>query len=345
MTQPKPNSAGPAIRLFLIAAFLTMGLGACDSDNPQIHFIPINPPPPTAAPTSTPKPTAKPTPKPTPTASPTASASPTPTPVPTPPPAACSGQGLIGIDPVNNIGYVPIYALDKSGNAQLAVVDLKVGAASPILKEISLAGSDQPLAVAFNPNNNTMLAEARSSATNNITVYEISTSTQSVTNSVPATGLSQTGTGGGIVENADTNTAFVAGDFTLGLLDTSKSPPVWNPASVVSTDFMDSFSVNSKTGIMFIASDSRNSIIDTTKSPLAPISFTSFATDDGKGFDSATHIPLVSQEVGADTTTAINFATLSISAGSATAENVLVPSVCPGGAASCSNNQSGKAPF
>jgi len=345
MTQPKPNSAGPAIRLFLIAAFLTMGLGACDSDNPQIHFIPINPPPPTAAPTSTPKPTAKPTPKPTPTASPTASASPTPTPVPTPPPAACSGQGLIGIDPVNNIGYVPIYALDKSGNAQLAVVDLKVGAASPILKEISLAGSDQPLAVAFNPNNNTMLAEARSSATNNITVYEISTSTQSVTNSVPATGLSQTGTGGGIVENADTNTAFVAGDFTLGLLDTSKSPPVWNPASVVSTDFMDSFSVNSKTGIMFIASDSRNSIIDTTKSPLAPISFTSFATDDGNGFDIATNIALVSQEVGADTTTAINFATLSISAGSATAENVLVPSVCPGGAASCSNNQSGKAPF
>ena len=292
-------------------------------------------------------PTPKPTPAPThtPTATPTPAETQTPTPAPTPPPAACSGQGLIGIDPNNNVGYVPIYPLDSKGNAQLAVVDLTVGKASPVLKELSLTGTQQPMAVAFNPNNKTMLAESRNSTDLSITVFEIDTTTQSVKNMVKATGLSQDGTGGGIVENATTNKAFVAGESTLGILDTSKSPPVWDAASVITTPFMDSFSVNSVTGIMFIASDNGNSIIDTTKSPLAPLTFTGFATDDGNGFDIATNIALVSQEVGADTTVAMNFATLNTTASPATADNVLVPSVCPGGGASCSNSESGLAPF
>ena len=295
--------------------------------------------------TPTKRPTGTPTPKSTPRFTSTPTSTQTPTPVPTPPPAACSGQGLIGIDPDNNIGYVPIYPLDSKGNAQLAVVDLTVGKASPVLKEISLTGTQQPMAVAFNPNNKTMLAEGRNSSTTAITVYEIDTTTQSVKNMVVATGLSQDGTGGGIVENATTNKAFVAGQSGLGILDTSKSPPVWDPASVIGTPFMDSFSVNSVTGIMFIASDSSNTIIDTTKSPLAPLSFTGFAVDDGNGFDIGTNIALVSQEVGADTTVAMNFATLNTTAIPATADNVLVPSVCPGGVASCFVTQSGLAPF
>src|SRR5258706_11409287 len=65
-----------------------------------------------------------------------ASSAPTPTPVTFP--QACSGQSLVAIDPINNVGYVAIYALDQSGNAQLAVVDLTVGAANPVLKTISL---------------------------------------------------------------------------------------------------------------------------------------------------------------------------------------------------------------
>jgi hypothetical protein len=290
--------------------------------------------------TPTPKPTPPPTQTPTPTATPANTQ--TPTPAPTPPPAACSGQGLIGIDPNNNVGYVPIYALDSKGNAQLAVVDLTVGKASPVLKELSLTGTQQPMAVAFNPNNKTMLAESRNSTTGDITLYEIDTTAQSIKNMVAATGLTQNGTGGGIVENATTNKAFVAGNSTLGILDTSKSPPVWDAASVITTPFMDSFSVNSVTNIMFIASDSSNSIVDTSKSPLAPLSFTGFAVDDGNGFDIATNIALVSQEVGADTTVAMNFATLNTTVSPATADNVLVPSVCPGGGTSC---VSGLAPF
>src|SRR5216684_9155929 len=66
--------------------------------------------------------------------------------IPTPPPQACSGQGLIGIDPVNNVGYVPISKTDGSGNAQVAVVDLTVGAASPVLSTISITGSTRSIA-------------------------------------------------------------------------------------------------------------------------------------------------------------------------------------------------------
>ena len=45
-------------------------------------------------------------------------------------PQACSGQSLVAIDPVRNVGYVAIYQLDPSGNAQLAIVDLTIVAVS-----------------------------------------------------------------------------------------------------------------------------------------------------------------------------------------------------------------------
>jgi hypothetical protein len=327
-----------------VVAILVIGFAGIEGCGQDASLtIDLRPTPAPASPTVAPTLAPSPTPSAGVTATPTSTA--TPTPAPTPPPSACSGQGLIGIDPDNNVGYVPIYPLDAKGNAQIAVVDLTVGKANPVIKELSLDGTQQPLAVAYNPNNKTMLAEARKSSDNSVTVYEIDTKTQAVINTVVATGLSQDGTGGGIVENAVTNKAFVAGSDDLGILDTSTSPPVWDPTSVVTAPFMDSFSVNSTTGIMFIASDGTNSIVDTTKSPLAPQPFTAFATDDGNGFDIATNIALVSQEVGADTTVAMNFATLNTTVSPATADNVLVPSVCPGGAASCSNSESGLAPF
>ena len=79
-------------------------------------------------------------------------------------PQACSGQSLIAIDPVHNLGYVAIYQLDGSGNAQLAVVDLTVGAGNPVLKTISLIGSVQPISEVYNPNGPSILAEARDAA-------------------------------------------------------------------------------------------------------------------------------------------------------------------------------------
>ena len=252
----------------------------------------------------------RPTPAPaSPTVAPTLAPSPTPSAGVTATPTSTPRQlrrprlrlGLLGSGadwnrPRQNVGYVPIYPLDAKGNAQIAVVDLTVGKANPVIKELSLDGTQQPLAVAYNPNNKTMLAEARKSSDNSVALYE-STPRPSGDQYGGGHRAEPMGTGGGIVENAVTNKAFVAGSDDLGILDTSTSPPVWDPTSVVTAPFMDSFSVNSTTGIMFIASDGTNSIVDTTKSPLAPQPFTAFATDDGNGFDIATNIALVSQEV------------------------------------------------
>jgi hypothetical protein len=68
------------------------------------------------------------------------------------------------------------------------VVDLTVGVINPVLKTISLPGATRVLSSTFNPNNNTMLAEAET-PTGGVIVYEIDTATQSVLNSVPTPGL------------------------------------------------------------------------------------------------------------------------------------------------------------
>ncbi len=131
-------------------------------------------------------------------------------------PQACSGQSLIGIDPAHNLAFVAIYALDAAHNAQLAVVDLTVGAANPVVDTVSLVGSVEPISVVYNPNNRTMLAEARHPA-NRVHIYEISTSEVVVESSIVATGLTDSGMSGGTVEDFKHNRAIVAGDTALGL--------------------------------------------------------------------------------------------------------------------------------
>lgn len=327
----------------------------------------------------------------TPTPTPTATIATTPTPTlttvpPTPSPTAtpvsplfsqaCSSQTMIGIDPVNNIGYVPIYSLDQSGNAQLAVVDLTVGAASPMLTTISLPGSVQPLSITYNPFNKTILADARA-ANDQVLIYEISTTTYSVIGTVVATGLVQDAgstiarraatssvnhadfsnprlaalaralqtrqwakmrsselsillqpelangpwgpialqpTSGGILEDLKNNRAIVAGTAALGILDTSTSPPVWNPHSVVDLDLdAESFSLNPNTGLLFISNLGTDDLIDTTKSPLSEIPFQRVpnkGVSDGIAFDSATNIAIHSEFDFADRVYAFNFGTL-----------------------------------
>jgi len=334
------------------------------------------------------------TPTPTPSAAPP---SPTPTPVPaTPSPSAtpvsplfsqaCSSQTMIGIDPINNIGYVPVYSLDKAGNAQLAVVDLTVGVDSPVLKTVSLGGSVQPISVTYNPFNRTILAQART-VDDRVFIYEISTTTQSVMHTVVATGLvQQTGaaisrseaeatdastssarwsalaralqtrqwakmrrseissllrsptangpwgpiikqpTSGGIVEDLKNNRAIVAGTAALGILDTSKSPPVWNPHSIVDLDLAaESISLNPNTGLLFISNLGTDDLIDTTTSPLSEIPFQRVpnkGVSDGVAFDSTTNIVIHSEFDGADKVYAFNFNTLDTTQNPATADPI-----------------------
>lgn len=250
---------------------------------------------------------------------------PTATPTPGPPPQACSGQGLIGIDPVNNVGYAPLIALDGSGNAQIEAVDLTVGAASPLLAKLSLPGASKSVSTAYNPNNATMLVESFLKK-GGIGVFVIDTATKTVTGpAVEATGLNA-GFFSGIVEDFTHNRAFVAGGTTIGILDTSTTPPVWNAGSVVTTVGTDSLSLNNSTGILFISGDGDNQVINTNHTPLVPKSFDStFGVTDGNAFDPATNILALSQEVGADQTHVFNFATLDTTVSPATANNITVP--------------------
>jgi hypothetical protein len=232
------------------------------------------------------------------------------------PPAACSGQSLITIDPVHNIGYVPLFTHSANGDAQIEVVDLTIGAPNPLLKTVPLSGSSRVLASTYNPNNNTMLVEAITGGTG-ITVYVLNTSSPyNVLYQVPTT-LTFNGTiGGAILEDYPHNRAFVGGQLQIGILDASASPPVWNASSVVNVIGTDSLALNVVTGILFVSADGNNQIIDTTQPlPLTPLTFESLhfgPADDGVAFDKATNILLMSEEAvgSADNNWAFNFADL-----------------------------------
>ncbi len=253
-----------------------------------------------------------------------------PTARPTPPPSACSGQGLIAIDPVHNAAYAPLHTLDQSGNAQIAVVDLGTVSltTAATVSTISLTGATNTLASAYNPKNKSVLVETILGA-GGIGIFEIDTNTNTVVGgAVTATGLTAEVTRGGILMDLAKNRAFVEGAEEIGILDTSTSPPTWNSGSVVSIVSPDSSAFNLKTNLLFITADGSNQIIDTTKSPLTPVSFdSSFGITDGVAFDITTNIMVLSQEVGADDIYAFNFATLDTKNNPATADNVTVPGI------------------
>jgi hypothetical protein len=256
------------------------------------------------------------------------SAAPTPTPVPFP--QACSGQSLIAIDPGHNVGYVAIYQLDNNGYAQLAVIDLTVGAANPVLKTISLTGSIQPVSEVYNPRGPSILAEARD-GTDQVHIYEIDPATESVVSSIVATNLSDTGMSGGIVENFVSNTAIVAGTSDLGILDTSTSPPTWNQASIVDLSGMqitiDSMALDSFTGLLFISNLGNNLVIDTKDSPLTPSLFQidpNESFSNGVAFDVGTNILFQSQMNTSDSSYAFNFTNVNLTASPAYATNVYI---------------------
>jgi len=306
--------------LLALIASQALTLMACgnDSNSPSRAPVPASSPQPSPALSPTPPPS----PAPTPTA--------TPTPTPVTFPQACSGQSLVAIDPVRNVGYVAIYQLDASGNAQLAIVDLTVGAVNPVLGTISLTGSVQPVSEVYNPQGPSILAEARDGA-NQVHIYEIDPATQSVVNSILATGLSHTGMSGGIVEDFVNNQAIVAGTSDLGILDTSTSPPTWNPASILDLSAdevtIDSMALDSFTGLLFISNLGNNFVVDTGNPPLTPIVFQidpNESFSNGVAFDVGTDILFQSQMNESDSSYAFNFGKVNLVASPAFASNVYI---------------------
>src|SRR6185295_2383270 len=87
-------------------------------------------------------------------------------------------QGLIAIDTIHNVGYVPIYTHDANGNGQIAVVDLAVNAANPIITLVSLPGTSTAIASNFFADNGRVYVLAASGQ--NLVVHVIKASDNTV---------------------------------------------------------------------------------------------------------------------------------------------------------------------
>ena len=124
-------------------------------------------------------------------------------------------QGLIAIDTIKNIGYVPIYTHDASGNGQIAVVDLNVGVANPIITLVSLPGTSTAIALNFFADTGRVYVLAANGS--NIVVHVIRASDNVVEFSIPATGLSFNGSFGGVIVDGKRKHVVIAGTSTMAL--------------------------------------------------------------------------------------------------------------------------------
>lgn len=204
-------------------------------------------------------------------------------------------QGLIAIDTIHNVGYVPIYTHDTNGNGQIAVVDLNVGVANPVIKLVSLPGTSTAIASNFFADNGRVYVLAANGTA--ITVHVIKSSDNTVEFSIPATGLSFNGSFGGVIVDGKRNHVIVAGTSTIGLLDISGQTPTWDATSVINVSGTDSFSLNSETGIIYVSSDGSKATIDSTVKPMTQRGYSaSLGTTDGVAFDSLTGMMIVTPE-------------------------------------------------
>ena len=204
-------------------------------------------------------------------------------------------QGLIAIDTIHNIGYVPIYTHDAGGNGQIAVVDLNVGAANPIIKLVSLPGTSTAIASNFFADNGRVYVLAANGS--NIVVHVIKSSDNTVEFSIPATGLSFNGSFGGVIVDGKRSHVVIAGTSTIGLLDISTATPTWMANSVINVDGTDSFSLNSETGVIFVSSDGNKKTVDSTVLPMTQRGYNaSLGTTDGVAFDTLTGMMIITPE-------------------------------------------------
>lgn len=231
-------------------------------------------------------------------------------------------QGLIAIDTIHNIGYVPIYTEDSTGNGQVAVVDLTVGATSPILKLISLPGTSTAIASNFFADTGRVYVLAANGS--NMFVHVIRTSDNTVESTIAATGLSFGGQFGGVIVDGPRQHVIVAGSYSIGLLDISTTPPTWNQASIVNVPGTDSFSLNSQTGLIFVSSDGSKVTLDSTVIPMTQTTYNDqMGTTDGVAFDTLTGMMIITPEFQ-DIAYVINMSEYVASSGTVP-QNYLVP--------------------
>ena len=204
-------------------------------------------------------------------------------------------QGLIAIDTIHNVGYVPIYTKDAKGDGQIAVVDLNVGVTNPIITLVSLPGTPTPIASNFFADNGRVYVLAANGS--NLTVHVIKSSDNTVEFSIAATGLTFDGSFGGVIVDGKRSHVIVAGTSEIGLLDISTATPSWISTSVINVSGTDSFSLNSETGLVFVSSDGNKKTVDTTVTPMTQRAYiANLGTTDGVAFDSLTGMMIITPE-------------------------------------------------
>ena len=248
---------------------------------------------------------------------------------------ACQSEtaNAIGIDPVNQIAYLPMYQLDQNLNAQLAVVSLVPGAFPPVLQTISLPGAGGVFSIAYNPLNQTMLVGALLSGTSIVAVYVINTGTRTLAAGSP---IGTTILGGiGIVMDPVRNRAIVSGSNSIGVLDTSTTPTTF-VAGMTASSTLDAMTINQTTGLLVTSGNNSLGVIDTTQAlPWTESNFLPsglpVTIGNGIAFDPSTNLALFTPSGYRDVTEAINFATLSLPSGSVgTADYLTVPGLGEG---------------
>src|SRR6185295_19559504 len=218
----------------------------------------------------------------------------------------------------------PIYTHDANGNGQIAVVDLAVNAANPIITLVSLPGTSTAIASNFFADNGRVYVLAANGQ--NLVVHVIKSSDNTIEFSVPATGLSFSGSFGGVIVDGKRSRVIIAGTSTVGLLDISTATPTWSAASVIQVPGTDSISFNSETGVLFISSDGTMRTVDSLATPMTQRVYqASLGTTDGVAFDILTGLMIITPEFQ-DKAFVINMNELPAT-GTAPAPTLLVPGI------------------
>lgn len=240
---------------------------------------------------------------------------------PKPPPLVTSpGSGLFAVNCSAGKAYVPLRFLDGNGMGQVAVINLLVDPdkTNPIIKIIELTHGDVPTGTALDNDDNLIIVVSGETFGQDGKVDLIDTKTDTLVSGSPfafPTG-SQAGYFGQVLYNPATHQALIAtcdssncssGQTLTGIA--TFDPATQTFGNIITTNYPESFAVNSKTNVVLDSSDDNLSgempaldISDSRACTLTDGNIGGTMNDqDGASFDTSTNLAVVSNADGTAT--------------------------------------------